>query len=144
MRSNASADDSNTLWLPEGLTGSIAVKSVGVLVNKALLTTTPPTPLPLMCSRSFAVSDRVYGLAVLGDYPRYSLYLLCWYKSANTDAATCRRVGQGEEFEVLVQATLSSGEPIEGVVVEAGAQFTCFTGTQVQILTVEEVQSSLK
>jgi len=38
LRSNASADDSNTLWLPEGLTGSIAVKSVGVLVNNALLT----------------------------------------------------------------------------------------------------------
>jgi hypothetical protein len=70
--------------------------------------------------------------------------LLCWYQSANTDAATCRRVGQGEEFEVLVQATLSSGEPIEGVVVEAGAQFTCFTGTKVQMLTGEEVQSSLK
>jgi hypothetical protein len=86
----------------------------------------------------------LYGLALLGDYLRYSRCLLCWYQSANTDAATCRRVGQGEEFEVLVQATLSSGEPIEGVVVEAGAQFTCFTGTKVQMLTGEEVQSSLK
>ena len=101
-RSNTSRDDSNTLWLPEGKEGSIAVQSVAVDTYSGLATTS----IPLMCSRAFAVSERVYGLVVLGYYPR--------------------RIGQGEEFDVEVRATLASGEPLEGVVVEAElAEVSC-------------------
>jgi hypothetical protein len=41
----------------------------------------------------------------------YSVYLLYWYKSTNTDAAAVRRL--------------------------PGTSFTCFTGTKVQILTLQ-------
>jgi hypothetical protein len=45
---------------------------------------------------------------------RYSLYLLYWYKSANTDAAAAQ----------------------DALIVSIKDQFTCFTGTKVQILTL--------
>ena len=51
---------------------------------------------------------------------RYSVYLLYWYKSANTDAA-------GRE--------VCAGVTVEEVPI--GTQFTCFTSTEVQILTPE-------
>jgi hypothetical protein len=46
---------------------------------------------------------------------RYSVYLLCWYKSTHTDACG------GTRRTMLPPVT--------------GTQFTCFTGTKVQILT---------
>ena len=100
LRSNRSRDDSSTLWLPEGTTGSSAVKSVGVSTHSGLSASGKnDRTAPTLCSRAFAVSERVYALVVLGEYPR--------------------RIGQGEEFDVEVRATLASGEPVEGVVVEA-------------------------
>ncbi len=53
----------------------------------------------------------VYYIILLALGGRYSVYLLYWYKSANTDATSfCWRSA-------------------------AGTHFTCFTGTRVQILT---------
>jgi hypothetical protein len=52
---------------------------------------------------------------------RYSVYLLYWYKSTNTDAAARRRLPR----------TFNCG----------GTQFTCFTGTKVQILTQQALQA---
>jgi hypothetical protein len=51
---------------------------------------------------------------------RYSVYLLYWYKSTNSDAATCR----------VASAPLS------------GTQFTSFLGTKVQILTQKALAST--
>ena len=68
------------------------------------------------CSGMGGVSGVVSGR---GSH-RYSIYLLYWYKSANTDAA--------------------GGEVCAGVTAEEvliGTQFTCFTSIEVQILTPE-------
>ncbi len=51
--------------------------------------------------------------------------MLFWYKSTNTDAEVAQRLrNEGGVFGMPVPA-----------VVEQGTQFTCFTGTKVQILT---------
>ena len=49
--------------------------------------------------------------------PRYSVYWLYWYKSTDTDATRLESGAHGSS---------------------AGTQFTCFTGTKVQILTLLE------
>ena len=68
------------------------------------------------CSGMGGVSGVVRGR---GSH-RYSVYLLYWYKSANTDAA-------GRE--------VCAGVTVEEVPI--GTQFACFTSTEVQILTPE-------
>jgi hypothetical protein len=70
-----------------------------------------------------ASSHRVYALDLLGFGFRYSVYLLYWYKSTNTD-------------------TESSDKPnITYCNRLWGHQFTCFTGTKVQTLTQKAVTS---
>ncbi len=56
---------------------------------------------------------------------KYSIYWLCWYKRTKTDAAA---VGAG------VACYAAGGELCE---------FTCFTGTKVQILTLQLVAQAL-
>jgi hypothetical protein len=63
--------------------------------------------------RSLLASGRSIGR-------RYSVYLLYWYKSTNIDATRRER-------------ERSIGAQLRGRV---RAQFTCFTGTKVQILTL--------
>ena len=61
----------------------------------------------------------MYYVILLALGGRFSLYLLYWYESANTDAASfCWRSA-------------------------AGAQFTCFTGAKVQILTQKALLAGL-
>ena len=96
-RSKLSADDSNTLWLPEATTGSIHIPDVSYSVHPGL--GPDDGGGPSVCSRAFAVSDKAYGLAILSQYPT--------------------RIGQGEEVYVDVRATLGTGEPLEGIAVEA-------------------------
>ena len=124
-RSNRSRDDSSTLWLPEGLSGSSAVKAVTVSTYSELGASGngDRTPDPVMCSRAFAVSERVYGLVVLGEYPR--------------------RIGQGEEIDVEVRATLASGEPIEGVVIEAElARVACGSSVETPVKDIKVTNQS--
>jgi len=79
----------------------------------------------------------------------YSLYLLYWYKSANTDAEGAASVSPESLCAVqLVHARLCAGSLKCGSRVSSGrtsaatgvAQFTCFTSTIVQILTQKAVQ----
>ncbi len=58
---------------------------------------------------------------------QHSVCLLYWYKSANTDAR--------EPPPLAYQQTLSLGQPKSIDMAALGSQFTCFTGTKVQILT---------
>ncbi len=55
---------------------------------------------------------------------RYSVYLLYWYKSANTDASEAQLV----DVQAVVETTL-------------GTQFTSFNGTNVQIPTQKAAAS---
>jgi hypothetical protein len=96
LRSNESRDDTNTLFLPEGTAGSINVDAVNV---STIDLPADGIPEPILCSRAFAVSDKVYSLVVMNDYPR--------------------RIGQGEEVYIKVRATAGTGEPIEGIAIES-------------------------
>jgi hypothetical protein len=58
--------------------------------------------------------------------PRYSVYLLYWYKSTNTD-----RLPRLESFS----DAMTVGDIYASVADGEGAQFTCFISTKVQILT---------
>ena len=63
---------------------------------------------------------------------RYAVYLLCWYKSANTDAA--------------LLASLSAYARARGLRLHSllrGTQVACFTGTTVQILTQKALRNRL-
>ena len=61
---------------------------------------------------------------------RYSLYLLYWYKSTNTDVPDDERAG------FLCARAADDAHA-------AGTPFTCFAGTKVQILTQVLQESSL-
>jgi hypothetical protein len=63
---------------------------------------------------------------------RYSVYLLYWYKSANTDAA--------------LLASLSAYAGARGLRLHSllrGTQFACFTGTTIEILTQKALRNRL-
>jgi hypothetical protein len=60
-------------------------------------------------------------------YQTYSVHLLYWYKSTNTDAAL---------LSVFVVASVRHGSRVR--VALRHTQFTCFTGTKVHILTLLE------
>ncbi len=63
--------------------------------------------------------------------------MLYWYKSANTDAEGRQKVGKAYPQVLSLLALLVQRWPATGPSesVSAGAQFACFTGTKVQILT---------
>ena len=63
----------------------------------------------------------------------YSIYLLYSYKSANTDAEGGAWQNIEFNFKFLVDASMA-----------AGTQFSCFTSTTVQIVTLKALQSSLR
>jgi hypothetical protein len=65
---------------------------------------------------------------------RCSVYLLYWYQSTNTDAAVAVARKQVLSLLALLVAKYKYRRSCCGCA-EAGAQFTCFTGTTVQILT---------
>jgi hypothetical protein len=81
---------------------------------------------------------------------RYSVCLLYWYKSTNTDAAsTCSAINAaGIQYALSCDAgtvtslanKLANLMPDVHVLCHhaAGTQFTCFTGTKIQILTLHQ------
>ena len=75
----------------------------------------------------FKITDTDRAMLASGKEARGTLYLLYQYKSTDTD--TC--------------GALQEAYTMEGVRVDhtAGTQFTCFTGTKLQILTAEALQS---
>jgi hypothetical protein len=74
----------------------------------------------------------------------YSVYLLYWYKSTNTDAA--RRLLQegrlAEEIEIL-KSKKERSQGISAMAIDNLNRYknTCFASTKVQILTPEELRS---
>ena len=72
----------------------------------------------------------------------YSVYLLYWYKSTNSDAEGGGRSAAAGFFSGLGIVYELNDYTADGTIADyiAGAQFTCFTGTKAQILTLEEVQ----
>ncbi len=72
----------------------------------------PPPPLLAM-------------LAQIHDLKRYSVCLLYWYKSTNTDA----------DSRSPKKKSAPTPPPPGRRVKDLGTQFACFTGTKVQILT---------
>ena len=86
---------------------------------------------------------------------RYSVYLLYWYKSTNTEvlprsrrqslAAPQGRARQGEQQVYsfyLLYWYKSANTDATGERLSAGTQFTCFASTKVQILTQQARSSS--
>ena len=66
------------------------------------------------------------GFGRRGQYSRCSVCLLYWYKSTNTGAA--RRVNILGVWTAVCDSAVT--------------QFTCFTGTKVQVLTQKALQNS--
>jgi hypothetical protein len=70
---------------------------------------------------------------------RYSIYWLYWYKSTNADAEGAVLLGYWQAWFAWSALFSFGGGPC----VLAGTQFTCFTGTKVQILTLQAPQQTL-
>ena len=65
----------------------------------------------------------------------YSVYLLYWYKGTNADG-----YGAGGSRQELASSSTSHSMAFLSWGTQFTTQFTCFTGTKVQILTAEELQ----
>ncbi len=78
----------------------------------------------------------------------YSVYLLYWYKSTNTDRSfppQQNKAGGVLSLLALLVQKYKYGQKLSSAAEQSwrGAQFTCFTGTKVQMLTPEEPRQKL-
>jgi hypothetical protein len=120
--------------------------NVHILTQKApagALRSTPPRKRCPVCSGSqnavcagtlAAQSKSCYyrrlARSNAGAVPGYSVYLLYWYQSTNTDAAHAHAELATDAPHRLLEATPFACAWL----LNAGAQFTAFTGAKVQIL----------
>jgi hypothetical protein len=62
-----------------------------------------------------------------------SVYLLYWYKSTNTDAEGAAAASNARAIQDMSATYFTRSQ---WLAVATGTQFSCFTGTKVQILTL--------
>ena len=77
-----------------------------------------------------AVRDRAAAWAAFAVPTAVSNYLLYWYKSTNTDAATGAAQAAAAALHQFVRGAFAGDKS------HVNSEFTCFTATKVQILTL--------